>query len=1320
MIHAYRKAAMKLLLKPLLVCSGTLLLAFTAVLPARADYASTVAGLGPVAYYRLNTTNLVPTDPPAVNIGSAGTALNGQFQAMSQTRGIPGAIVGDTNTSVGIDGTLGQQVVVPYSAAYNPNGPFTVEFWAKPAVGSTASGNHTAAISMINGQNAANANDRSGWCVRHNATDWQFVLGFDYSDNATYYSTTMVAPGTAVENVWQHVVAVYTPSLMSIYINGALAVSQAPNKPLMPNFAAPLILGDRGYTGWDFIGGLDEVVIYTNALTDTEIKQHYDNGMNSARTTPYPNLVLQKNPALYFRLGEPSLQLPVAVNNGSYGQTYNGTYNAGTTPGLPALQMPAASGFETTNSAAGFNGTNGSVTIPGLPLYADTVTMVCWLKRDGVQPARAGIMHNRKVTAPEVKATGLGFLDDGLHLSYNWEDAGTAYNFNPGFVPPDQTWTFYAVAVSFDAQVMYMGTAAGLVAATNAFAISPHDFSGTTLEIGWDNYQATRVFKGEIDEFAMFDKTLTYAQISSLFNAALPAILSTSRTPADPVYEGMNVTFQTTVAGPTPITYQWRVGGVALPGKTNASLVLNGVTTASSGDYTVQVTSGGKTLTSPASHLTVLTSPPILTQVPASAVRFVNARMSFTSAAIGSQPLTYAWKHGDAVIPGATSPTLTLTDLQPTDAGQYTVIVSNPLGTNQATATLTLMTPSKYSAAVVDAAPVGYWRLDETNGLTAYDYWGGADATSSSLLVTNNMPGPRPATYAGFESTNRAYAFGGNAARVETPALNLNKNTVTIVGWINPHGTQVSYAGIIFSRGGSGTATGLDYNGTTGDLGYHWNDTAASYNWDSGLAPVPDQWNFVALVVEPTQATMYLDTGSGLQSSVNATTHAAAAFADPLRFGVDDPNGGRGFVGLIDEVAIYDHSLTPDQIAALRAAGFTGAYTPTPVSIVQQPRSQGILVGSSYTFTAKAAGSVPLTYQWQQNGHDLPGAVHASLSFTSAVETNTGTYQLFVSQGATKVSTQPATLTVNPTPAYINASNNLVLHLKFDGDYKDSSGRSNNGTNVGATTFSTGKVGTGALHYSTAAGVANYVSLGTPTDLAIGPAQNFSAAFWIKFTGSPGDLPFFGNTVNSYGDPGIDFAPSYNQGSWSWYISDQGSSAWQGLGLYSPVQNNLNDGQWHHLVHIFDRSFEAVTYLDGVKVNTTAISSGAGWDLNTPNEWEIGQAGGGFYAENGDFQIDDIGFWRRALTEYEAQGIYIVANQYGRSFDTEAPPTVTVTLGKPLLSGNNVTITWTPTSGTLYASPAVAGANVNWTSVGTGGSVTLPMTTTPRFFKVAP
>jgi hypothetical protein len=79
---------------------------------------------------------------------------------------------------------------------------------------------------------------------------------------------------------------------------------------------------------------------------------------------------------------------------------------------------------------------------------------------------------------------------------------------------------------------------------------------------------------------------------------------------------------------------------------------------------------------------------------------------------------------------------------------------------------------------------------------------------------------------------------------------------------------------------------------------------------------------------------------------------------------------------------------------------------------------------------------------------------------------------------------------------------------------------------------------------------------------------------------------------------------------------------------------------------------------------------------------------------------------------------YMDFDSYNSKYVYVAP--TTVTLNKPIVAGGNVTITWTPGNlGTLYASPVI-GPNAAWVSVGTGGSVTLPITTGARFFKVGP
>ncbi len=1272
----------------------------------RADFPSTLAGLKPVGYYRLNTTNAVPAEVAAKNEGSLGAAFDGAYAGLPG-RDQPGAIAGDASTAISTYGS-GQRVVVPYAADYNPQGPFTVEAWLKPAA---LDGGLTAPL------NAAHmASPRSGWLLYQNGADgWSFRL---YNQNGNTFSLELVGGAPVAVDTWYHVVAVYDGTAATLYVNGASVASGSPAgdpTPYVANTDGPFVIGARSDFAYQWKGTADEVAIYTTALSAGDVTAHYQNGTNPNRQTPYNTLVLAKNPAVYYRLGEASLALPVAQNTGSWGAGADGQFRPGTTSALPGPQGPAFTGFETNNLAAGFAG--GVVSIPGQSLTTDSATFITWIKRDGNQPARAGIMHQRYTGTPEVKATGLGFQDSGNALSYNWNDIAADYNFNPGFVPPDQEWTFVAVTVTPEDAIMYMGTSAGLVSATNTVTHEVHDFSGCPLELGIDNLDAARAFKGEIDEFAVFDKALDGSQIQALFDSVLPAITLATRTTADPIYEGMTVSFKAATASQTAVTYQWRKDGQPLAGQTKATLDLTNVGLTDSGSYDVVATTGGKTLTSAALPLNVQSGPPIVTKPLAPAVRLLNGKVVFEVVAQGSKPIAYAWKHDGQPIAGETASTLSLSDIQSPDAGTYTVVLTNPYGTQESAASLTVTAPAKYAAAVADGNPVGYWRLDEATGTTAYDSWGGHDGASTAG-VTNNIAGPRPATFAGFDAANTAYQFAGEAAKVAIPALNLNKATVTIVAWIYPIGDQVDYAGVVFSRGG--TATGLDY--TTGQqLGYHWNDTASTYSWSSAMYPSVDQWNFVALVVTPQSGTIYLDSGSGLQSSENTVEHAPASFADPLRIGVDSPDGGRGFKGIIDEVAVYDRALTQAEITALANAGNKGTYNPTPVSIVQQPKGQTIMAGASHTLSAKVTGSVPITYQWQKDGKDLPGAQRSSLSFPSATVADTGVYQLVVKQDTRTVTTTPVTLTVKPVPAYLDLADGLVAHLKFDGNYTDSSGKGNNGTAVGTPAITTGKIGTGALQYSTevsggAVSKANYVTLNSPADLQFGGSTSFSVAFWIKFSGAPGDLPFLCNNADSYGGKGFVFAPSYETGSWSWSLNDGTSPAgWPGYaaqyGNDAGYANVLNDGNWHHLAFLVDRADEVTTYCDGVRVHAKSIA-GLVFNTDTGLPINIGQGASADYAVAGSFEMDDLGIWRRELTEYDAQAIYVVGSRHGRSFDTTGPAEIRLGIAQ---TGSTLTLTWT--SGTLEAADTVNGT---YTAVSgaSAPSFTTSATGSAKFYRV--
>jgi hypothetical protein len=229
-----------------------------------------------------------------------------------------------------------------------------------------------------------------------------------------------------------------------------------------------------------------------------------------------------------------------------------------------------------------------------------------------------------------------------------------------------------------------------------------------------------------------------------------------------------------------------------------------------------------------------------------------------------------------------------------------------------------------FPAFTVSNSPVAYWRLNETNGsTTALDSVGGYNATYGSA-VTPGVAGPQPPDFLGFETTNTAALLtnGVNNSWLTMPALNLNTNTVTITAWIYPLGSQAAYTGLVFCRGGN-TVAGMNYDATGANLGYTWNNDENTWGWSSGLQPPANQWSFVAVVVQPAGTVAYLLNTNGVQVATNAYPNPVQAFAETGTIGTDTyASAARTFNGVLDEVAVFNHALTPAQIQLLYENGY--------------------------------------------------------------------------------------------------------------------------------------------------------------------------------------------------------------------------------------------------------------------------------------------------------------------------------------------------------------------------------------------------------------
>lgn len=186
--------------------------------------------------------------------------------------------------------------------------------------------------------------------------------------------------------------------------------------------------------------------------------------------------------------------------------------------------------------------------------------------------------------------------------------------------------------------------------------------------------------------------------------------------PADTVrYIGQAGTLGAVVNGSLPLGMQWFKDGTLMPGATNATLSFAQLDVTNSGAYTLVVTNVFGSITSAPAMLAVV--PVVILAAPENAIRFIGQSAVFKVSAAGMGSLTYQWLKAGAPLPGQTNSTLALGPLAAQDAGDYSVIVGNSLGsTNTPGALLTLL--SVTTPQEVRTPPQFEW-LPQDNGRSA-------------------------------------------------------------------------------------------------------------------------------------------------------------------------------------------------------------------------------------------------------------------------------------------------------------------------------------------------------------------------------------------------------------------------------------------------------------------------------------------------------------------------------------------------------------------------------------------------------------------------
>jgi trimeric autotransporter adhesin len=219
-------------------------------------YPAAVLADKPILYFRFGETNGAPAKDEVTGATFPYPVSGGKF-------GTPGALAGDSNTSITLNGNFRMQVNVPVD--FEGNVPFSVEAWASPTTDPTG-------IGFIV--------DHESWTSRHG-----WLLGASHNNIGFERwmldggSSSMGTAEQAVNGKWHHIVMSSDGTIQRLYVDNVLRTSSQAGVPLM-KIGEPWSIGGQNCqcSSNSFYGSLDELAIYGHALTEERISAHFDAG----------------------------------------------------------------------------------------------------------------------------------------------------------------------------------------------------------------------------------------------------------------------------------------------------------------------------------------------------------------------------------------------------------------------------------------------------------------------------------------------------------------------------------------------------------------------------------------------------------------------------------------------------------------------------------------------------------------------------------------------------------------------------------------------------------------------------------------------------------------------------------------------------------------------------------------------------------------------------------------------------------------------------------------------------------------------------------
>jgi hypothetical protein len=318
-------------------------------------------------------------------------------------------------------------------------------------------------------------------------------------------------------------------------------------------------------------------------------------------------------------------------------------------------------------------------------------------------------------------------------------------------------------------------------------------------------------------------------------------------------------------------------------------------------------------------------APPQVTISPAFGTNlFAGDTWTFSALAIGSDPITFQWYKDGQPLPGATQAVLTFAPLTASDGGNYYVVASNPLGS--ATSAVARLELAVLPPPNLTNSLIAYWPLDTVIGNKTPDLVSGYDMTLVNLTAADLVPG----------RWGNAFQFNGTSSgleRIHNPGDDLpiyNHPNFTVSLWVNglpQTDRRVFSEGSLTNNnplfnigthntGANGAVDIYIRNDTGGTVGDHRYSTAMAFD---------GTWHHIAYVQRQVgpgvmRAQLYVD--GVLDPVVITPVRPLTPMATSIGM-IRRAAASAWFAGLIDEVAVWNRALTPDEIQILQQTHIT-------------------------------------------------------------------------------------------------------------------------------------------------------------------------------------------------------------------------------------------------------------------------------------------------------------------------------------------------------------------------------------------------------------